>query len=144
MVEVQRMAGVLVALASPLRSDGGVDDPATGRLVEHVLAGGVHGLLALGSTGETASLDEPSRRKVLAAVVRAAAGRVPVLCGVAQPQLSTAMAEVEAAASMGAAVALGVPPVFYPTGQAARVDVYRRLASRSTLPLMLYNIPQFT
>ena len=87
MVEVQRMAGVLVALASPLRSDGGVDEPATGRLVEHVLAGGVNGLLALGSTGETASLDEPSRRKVLAAVVRAAAGRLPVLCGVAQPQL---------------------------------------------------------
>ena len=105
--EVERLTGVLVALASPLRSDGGVDEPATGRLVEHVLAGGVNGLLALGSTGETASLDEPSRRKVLAAVVKAAAGRVPVLCGVAQPQLPTAMAEVEAAASMGAGVEIG-------------------------------------
>ena len=142
--EVEGLSGVLVALASPLRSEGGVDEPATGRLVEHVLAGGVHGLLALGSTGETASLDEPSRRKVLAAVVKAAAGRVPVLCGVAQPQLSTAMAEVEAAASMGAAVALVVPPFYYPMSQAALVDFYRRLAERSTLPLMLYNIPQFT
>ena len=142
--EVERLTGVLVALASPLRSDGGVDEPATGRLVEHVLAGGVHGLLALGSTGETASLDEPSRRKVLAAVVKAAAGRVPVLCGVAQPQLPTAMAEVEAAASMGAGVALVAPPFYYPMSQAALVDFYRRLADRSTLPLMLYNIPQFT
>src|SRR5438034_5070083 len=106
------MAGVLVALASPLGRDGSVDEPAIGRLVEHVLAGGVHGLLALGSTGETASLDEPSRRKVLAAVVRAAAGRVPVLCGVAQPQLSTAMAEVEAAASMCDDVQLVVPPCY--------------------------------
>lgn len=138
------MAGVMVALASPLHRDGGVDEPATARLVEHVLAGGVHGLLALGSTGETAALDEPSRRKVLAAVVEAAGGRVPVLCGVAQPQLGAAAAEVEAAAKLGAVAALVAPPFYYPMSQAQLLDFYRRLAERSPLPLMLYNIPQFT
>ncbi|MGA8924348.1 MAG: dihydrodipicolinate synthase family protein, partial [Candidatus Dormiibacterota bacterium] len=74
MFEVDELAGVIPALVSPLNRDGSVDEDAIPRLVQHVLDGGVHGLLALGSTGETASLDESSRRKVLGAVVRAAEG----------------------------------------------------------------------
>src|SRR5262252_4906932 len=65
--ELERLSGVLVALVTPMTRDGGVDEPAVTRLVEHVLGGGVHGLLALGSTGETASLDEVSRRTMLKA-----------------------------------------------------------------------------
>ena len=138
------LAGVLVALASPLHRDGSVDEAAIHRLAEHVIGGGVHGVLALGSTGESASLDEASRRKVLAAVVEAARGRVPVLCGVAQPQLSAAKAEVEAAARAGADAALVAPPFYYPMSQAALKDFYRAVAASSPLPLMLYNIPPFT
>src|SRR5690348_10475804 len=102
MFDLDHLSGVLVALASPLQQDGSVDEPGVERLVEHVLAGGVHGLLALGSTGETASLDESSRRRLLNAVVKAANGRVPVVCGVAQSHLSATRAEVEAAAQLGA------------------------------------------
>src|SRR6516164_1922621 len=102
MFALSELSGVLVALVTPMTRDGRVDEPAVGRLVEHVVAGGVDGLLALGSTGETASLDEPSRRTTLAAVVKAAAGRMPVICGVAQSHLASARAEVEAAAKIGA------------------------------------------
>jgi 4-hydroxy-tetrahydrodipicolinate synthase len=144
MFEVERLAGVLVALVSPLHRDGSVDEQAVSRLVDHVIAGGVHGVLALGSTGETASLDEPARRRLLAAVVESVAGRVPVLCGVAQPQLSTAKAEVKAAADAGADAVLVAPPFYYPTSQAALGDFYRGVAEVSPVPVMLYNIPQFT
>ncbi|TMF53018.1 MAG: hypothetical protein E6I22_11145, partial [Chloroflexi bacterium] len=68
-MKLDELSGVLIALASPLKRDGTVDEPGVARLVEHVLAGGVDGLLALGSTGETASLDEKARRTVLTAVV---------------------------------------------------------------------------
>src|SRR5487761_490387 len=105
MLKVHELRGVLPALVTPLTRDGAVDEPAIGRLVEHVLHGGVHGLLALGSTGETASLDEATRRAVLSSVVDAAAGRVPVLCGVAQSHLSAARIEIAAAARLGAAAA---------------------------------------
>jgi 4-hydroxy-tetrahydrodipicolinate synthase len=141
---IERLAGVLVALASPVRRDGSVDEPAVARLVDHVVAGGVHGVLALGSTGETASLDESARRKVLAGVLKAAAGRVPVLCGVAQPQLASAVAELRAAADLGADGALVAPPFYYPMSQAQLLDFFRHVAASSPLPLMLYNIPQFT
>jgi len=144
MFAIDRLAGVLVALASPLKRDGRVDEPAFARLVEHVLAGGVHGLLPLGSTGEGAALDEPARRTVLKAVVGAAAGRVPVICGVAQPNLQSARAEVEAAAHLGANAVLVAPPFYYPMDQASVLAFYRRVAEAAPVPILVYNIPQFT
>src|SRR5450756_2083148 len=103
MFKLEELTGVLPAVISPLRSDGKVDEAGVERLVEHVIDGGVHGVLALGSTGETASLDETARRTLLSSVVAAVAGRVPVICGVAQSHLPAARIEVEAAAHLGAA-----------------------------------------
>jgi 2-dehydro-3-deoxy-D-pentonate aldolase len=144
MFKLEALTGVLPALISPLRSDGKVDGAAVVRLVEHVLHGGVHGLLALGSTGETASLDEAARRALLSHVVEAAAGRVPVLCGVAQSHLSAARSEIEAAARLGAAAALVAPPFYYLIDQATLIAFYRQVARDSPIPILLYNIPQFT
>ena len=144
MFELQELTGVLVALVTPMTPEGRVDEPAVDRLVEHVIGGGVHGLLALGSTGETASLDERARRTMLEAVVKAAHGRAPVICGVAQSHLAAARAEVEAAQKLGADAVLVAPPFYYPTDQAGVLAFYRELAAGAALPLMLYNIPQFT
>lgn len=144
MFKIEELAGVLPALVSPLKKDGSVDQAAIPRLVKHVLDGGVNGLLALGSTGETASLDETSRRQVLEAVVKAAGGRVPVLCGVAQSHLAAARAELEAAARLGADAALVAPPFYYPMDQPGVLSFFRELAARSALPIFLYHIPQFT
>jgi 4-hydroxy-tetrahydrodipicolinate synthase len=137
-------SGVMVALVTPMTREGGVDEAAVERLVEHVIGGGVHGLLALGSTGETASLDERSRRTTLEAVVKSAAGRTPVICGVAQSHLAAARLELAAAVELGADAALVAPPFYYPTDQAGVLAFYRELAAGAALPLMLYNIPQFT
>src|SRR5258707_4602884 len=144
MFKIEELAGVLPALISPLRSDGTVDEAAVGRLVEHVIDGGVRGLLALGSTGETASLDETARRSLLSNVVAAAAGRVPVICGVAQSHLAAARVELEAAARLGAAAALVTPPFYYLIDQATVLAFYRSLAKDSPLPILPYNIPQLT
>jgi len=141
---IKDLAGVLPALISPLQADGTVDEAGVERLVEHVIGGGVTGLLALGSTGETASLDETARRTLLSRVVAAAAGRVPVLCGVAQSHLAAARVEVEAAARLGATAALVAPPFYYLMDQATVLAFYRELAKGSPLPILLYNIPQLT
>src|SRR5882672_5472922 len=144
MLKLKELRGVLPALVTPLTRDGEVDEPAVRRLVDHVLPGGVHGVLALGSTGEVASLDEATRRKVLAAVVKAAGGKVPVICGVVQSQLRAARADVRIAAELGAAAALVTPPHYYPIDQATVLAFYRRLAEDSPLPIFVYNIPQNT
>ena len=144
MFKLDGLSGVLVALASPLKKDGAVDEAGVTRLVEHVLAGGVHGLLPLGSTGETAALDAPARRQILGTVIKSAAGRVPVICGVAQSRLSSARAEVEAAASQGADAALVAPPFYYPMDQDGVLAFYRDIGDRAPVPILVYNIPQFT
>lgn len=144
MLKIDELEGVLPALVTPLNEDGSADAPGIGRVVEHVLAGGVHGILALGSTGEGASIEEPVRRRALAGVVEAAAGRVPVICGVAQPHLAAAIAEVRAAAQLGAEAALVAPPFYYPVDQPTVLAFYRRLAAASPVPILVYNIPQFT
>jgi 4-hydroxy-tetrahydrodipicolinate synthase len=142
--DIAKLTGVIPALVSPLQQDGTTDEPAVGRLVEHMLAGDVHGLLALGSTGETASLDETERRRVLAGVVQAARGRVPVICGVAQSHLSAARAEIAAAADLGADAVLVAPPFYYLIDQPTVLAFYRQLAEKSALPILLYHIPQLT
>ena len=144
MAGVDSLRGVLVALASPMTRGGEVDQAGAARLLGHVLEGGVHGVLALGSTGETASLDKKARRALLEAVVRAADGRVPVLCGVAQTQLSVVREEIEAAAGLGADAALVAPPFYYPTDQEGVLAFYRQVADGASLPILVYNIPQFT
>ncbi len=144
MFDAGTLRGVLPALVTPLTEEGQVDEPAVERLVEHVLAGGVSGLVPLGSTGETASLDEPARRRMLGAVLKAAKGRVPVISGVAQSHIAAARAEVNAAASLGADAALVAPPFYYPIDQATVLAFYRSLAADSAIPILLYNIPQFT
>src|SRR6267143_4734153 len=143
-IPIEELKGVLPALVTPLHRDGSADEAGIKRLVEHVIAGGVHGLLPLGSTGEGASLGERTRWQVLRCVVEAAAGRVPVICGVAQPHLEGARAEVAAAVRLGANAALVAPPFYYPTDQATVLAFYRRLAGESKIPVLLYNIPQFT
>ncbi len=144
MFALDRVSGVLVALATPLNRDGSVDEPSITRLVEHVLAGGVHGLLPLGSTGEGAALDEAARRRVLSAVVEAGAGRVPVICGVAQASVASVRTEIESAARLGADAVLVAPPFYYPMDQASVLAFYRRIAEDAPVPILVYNIPQFT
>src|SRR2546427_2402068 len=143
-IGIEELSGVLPALVSPLHKDGTADEAGIKRLVEHVIAGGVNGLLPLGSTGEGASLGERTRAQILRCVVEAAAGRVPVICGVAQPHLDAARAEIAAASRLGASAALVAPPFYYPTDQATVLAYYRRLAAESKVPVLLYNIPQFT
>ncbi len=141
---IEELSGVLPALVTPLHRDGSADEAGIKRLVEHVLGAGVHGVLALGSTGEGAALGERTRSQVVTCVVDAVAGRVPVLCGVAQPHLEAARAEVAAASRLGAQAALVAPPFYYLIDQATVLAFYRRLAAESKIPLFLYNIPQYT
>ena len=78
-----RFHGVFPYVVSPIRASGEVDEPVLARLCDDLVAAGVHGLSPLGSTGEFAYLSWPQRRRVVEVVIEAAAGRVPVVAGVA-------------------------------------------------------------
>jgi 4-hydroxy-tetrahydrodipicolinate synthase len=144
MTEIKGLTGVIPALVTPLTKDGIVDEPGVARLVEHTIRGGVSGLLALGTTGETASLDEPTRRAMLTATIKAAGGRVPVISGVIQSHVRGAIDEVHAATRLGAAAVLVAPPFYYLVDQPAVLAFYRAVARESSVPVFVYHIPQNT
>ncbi len=137
-------AGVHVALATPLTPDYKIDVDGVHRLVEYVIRGGINGLNIMGSTGEVASMPESNRRQIVAAVTDAAQGRVPVITALAQNSLEDAVRETEALARQGVRGVLATPPSYYPTNPAGVEQYYRILSPRSPLPLLIYNIPQFT
>lgn len=136
--------GVHVALASPLTDDHEIDVDGAHRLVEHVISGGIHGINVLGSTGEIASLAASKRRKLIDAVMDATGGRVPVITAMAQDSLEEASRELDVLARQGVRGVLVTPPHYYTTAPSAIEGFYRSLAERSPIPLLVYNIPQFT
>jgi 4-hydroxy-tetrahydrodipicolinate synthase len=144
MHSVSQLGGILPALVSPLHRDGEIDVEGTRRLIRHVLDGGVNGVLALGSTGESATLTRRQRRTLVDTVADEVGSRVPLVVGVAQVDLDSVRDELRAAASAGASAALVTPPYYAPPDQHAILDFYRRLAADDILPILIYNIPLYT
>ncbi|HEX2800585.1 MAG TPA: dihydrodipicolinate synthase family protein, partial [Phenylobacterium sp.] len=103
--------GVLPALITPFR-DGRLDEEAFVRLVERQIQGGVHGLVPVGTTGETATLSHDEHRRVVELCVKTAAGRVPVIAGAGSNSTSEAIELVRHAKQVGADAALVVTPYY--------------------------------
>jgi len=138
------LGGILPALVTPLTADGAVDVPGCRRLVDHVLRGGVHGVLTLGSSGEVTALEAAQRQLVLETIIEAVNGRLPVLAGVAQTSLTATVSEVARAAAAGANAVLLAPPYYAPIDAATTLSFYQRVADAAALPILVYNIPSFT
>ncbi len=136
--------GMMAVLMTPFTDGEEIDEPALRQLIERVLAGGVHAVVALGTAGEFATVTDDDKRRVLSITVDQVAGRVPVIAGTGEPGTRRAVARTQEAAELGADAALVVPPYYYPCNQAAVLVHYRALAADGGLPIILYNIPQFT
>lgn len=136
--------GVAPPLVTPF-DDGAVDEEALAAVVDHALAGGVDALVPCGTTGEFASLDPTERRRVVEATVDAAAGEVPVIAGASATSVAETVAAVEDAAAVGADAALVLPP-YYHTGRepGGNERFFEAVLERTTLPIVLYNIPVYT
>jgi 4-hydroxy-tetrahydrodipicolinate synthase len=138
------IAGVFVVLVTPLLADETVDEEALRKLLRRVLAGGVHGIVALGSASEFAVLSDVQRHRAIAITVEEVAGRVPVVVGTGEPGTRRAVEMTQVASRLGADAALVVPPYYYVPNKDAILRYYRAVASEGGLPILLYNIPFFT
>jgi 4-hydroxy-tetrahydrodipicolinate synthase len=132
--------GVLPALVTPFR-DGQVDEDAFVRLVERQIAGGVHGLVPVGTTGESATLSHDEHRRVVELCVRTAAGRVPVIAGAGSNSTSEAIELVRHAKAIGADGALVVTPYYNRPSQEGLYAHYAAVNEAVQLPVLVYNVP---
>jgi 4-hydroxy-tetrahydrodipicolinate synthase len=121
-----------------------LDHAGLERLVEHVLAGGVHGLFVLGTTGEGPSLSYKLRCEVVERTCQLVAGRAPVLVGATDTSLAESVNLAGVAADAGAAAVVLAAPPYYPLTDAELWRYVRRAAAAMPLPLFLYNMPSHT
>jgi 4-hydroxy-tetrahydrodipicolinate synthase len=141
---MQPLRGIIPPLATPLDTSGQLDRSALHRLVDHLLAGGVHGIFALGSTGEAVGLDRATRREILSLVCRQVNGRVPILAGITDASIGECRALADFAAEAGASTLVFAPFFFLPPSQSQLADFLERLIPSLPLPVFLYNIPSLT
>lgn len=139
-----QLHGVLSALATPFARDGQVDPDALRRLVDHNVDGGVHGVVACGSTGEFAALSNAERRQLVEIVIDQAAGRVPVIAQTGAMSTAEAIELTRHAQDAGASAAMLVSPYYEPLTLDETVHYLRSVADAVDLPIMLYNLPGAT
>ncbi len=132
--------GSLPALVTPFR-EGAVDFKALEALVDWHVAEGSHGLVPVGTTGESPTLSHEEHEAVVEAVVKAAAGRIPVIAGAGSNSTTEAIRFVRHAESVGADAALVVTPYYNKPTQAGLIAHFHALHEASDIPIIIYNIP---
>ncbi|HEX3349735.1 MAG TPA: dihydrodipicolinate synthase family protein, partial [Acetobacteraceae bacterium] len=135
------LSGIVPPVLTPLTDRFAVDYPSFTRVIEHLIAGGAHGLFFLGSTGEVVFHDEATRQGILEHAVRVVGGRVPVLAGVVDPTTDRMIGHARRAAAAGADAIVVTAPFYTRTSQPEIVDHFRYVAEDAGLPVIAYDIP---
>lgn len=138
------LCGIVPPMITPLSDRDTLDHAGLARLVEHILAGGVHGLFILGTTGEGPSLSYRLRCELIERVGELVAGRVPVLVGVTDTAFVESVNLSEHAVDAGAAAVVLSAPYYFPAGQPELTEYVEHIAQEIPLPVFLYNMPSHT
>ncbi|MEW5791304.1 MAG: 4-hydroxy-tetrahydrodipicolinate synthase [Pseudomonadota bacterium] len=133
--------GSMVALVTPMQDDGTLDEVRLRELVEWHLSEGTDAIVAVGTTGESATLNETEHLRVIQIVVEQVRERAPVIAGTGANATSEAIALTTAAAELGADAALLVTPYYNKPTQEGMFQHYRAIAQACPLPQILYNVP---
>ena len=139
-----QLRGVLTALATPFAADGRVDVARLRAVVDRSIDGGVHGVVACGSTGEFTALSGDERRLVVETVVDQAARRVPVIAQTGATSTAEAVALSRHAQSVGADVIMPVAPYYEPLSVEETLTYLRTVAGSVDIGVMIYNLPVAT
>ena len=132
--------GMITALVTPFR-DGRLDETAFVALVERQIAAGVHGLVPVGTTGETATLSHEEHRRVVELCVQTAAGRVPVIAGAGSNATAESIELARHAKAVGAQAVLVVTPYYNRPSQEGLYAHYAALHDAVDIPIVVYNVP---
>jgi len=135
--------GVITALVTSFR-DGAFDEKAYVALVERQIAGGVHGLVPVGTTGETSTLSHDEHKRAVELCVATAGGRVPVIAGAGSNSTEEAIDLVRHAKTVGAHAALVVTPYYNRPSQEGLYLHYKAINDAVELPVFVYNVPSRT
>ena len=138
------LTGSIVALVTPMRIDGSVDWGALDRLIEWHIDSGTHGIVPMGTTGESATLDTNEHLQVIKRTIDVVAGRVPVIAGTGSNATDEALHQTQEAQRLGADACLLVTPYYNRPTQEGLYQHYKKIAAATAVPIVLYNVPPRT
>lgn len=139
-----KLRGIVPPLVTPLLNNDTIDTEGLERLIEHVVAGGVHGIFILGTTGEAQSISVSLRHEMIRQSARILNNRLPLLVGISDTSLEDSLSLAKRAADSGADAVVSAPPYYFATGQAELAEFYEQLIPALALPVYLYNMPTHT
>ncbi|MFI5221811.1 MAG: 4-hydroxy-tetrahydrodipicolinate synthase [Bacteroidia bacterium] len=135
------MKGTGVALVTPFKNDLNIDFESLGNIVEHVINGGVEYVVALGTTGESPTLNKEEKKKVYAFIAEQVKGRVPCVAGIGGNDTREVVATLKAFDHAKYDAILSVSPYYNKPNQEGIYHHYMELAKASPKPIIIYNVP---
>ena len=133
--------GTATALVTPMKDDLSVDYEALGRLIDFQIGAGINALVAVGTTGESATLEYAEQKEVIQFTVERVAGRVPVIAGAGTNNTLHVLENVRNACEAGADALLVVTPYYNKATQNGLIAHFTAVADTATVPVILYNVP---
>ena len=140
----QQFQGIIPPMVTPLKKCNTLDRDGMVLLIDHILAGGVHGLFLLGTTGEAPSLSHRLRKEIIHRALDQIQERIPVLVGITDTSFDESINLAEYAAEKGASAVVLAPPYYFPASQLELLEYLEHLVPRLPIPLFLYNMPTHT
>lgn len=141
MTSIQKLRGSIPPLVTPFTSDGAVDYDAYGKLVEHQVSQGSHGILVNGTTAEPSTLTCTERNRLVDTAMQAAAGRLTVVAATGSQSLAESRELTDHAVGAGVDAVLIVTPYYIRPPQRGLIEYYRALTAHHQTPWMIYHIP---
>jgi len=135
------ISGSIVALVTPMDEQGVIDWPALERLVDYHLEAGTHGIVAVGTTGESPTLPIEEHVELVRQVVVRVAGRIPVIAGTGANSTTEAIEQTQLAANVGVDACLLVTPYYNKPTQEGLYRHFQAIADQVDIPQILYNVP---
>ena len=133
--------GMATAIVTPMKADKSVDYEALGRLIEFQIENGINAIVAVGTTGESATLEPWEQKEVIRFTVERVAGRVPVIAGAGTNNTLHVLEYTKNACEVGADAILVVTPYYNKATQNGLIAHYTAVADASTVPVIVYNVP---
>ena len=141
---MKRFRGTGVAIVTPFKSDSSIDFSALGRVINHVIKGGVNYIVAMGTTGETPTLTKDEKQAIISYVMETVDSRVPVVIGIGGNSTHEVINSIREMELEGVDGILSVSPYYNKPSQQGIFQHFKAISDSSPLPVIIYNVPTRT
>jgi len=140
-MQMKKFKGTGVAIVTPFKNDSSIDFAALGRVINHVISGGVNYIVAIGTTGESVTLTKEEKKAVISYVVETVDNRVPIVYGIGGNNTQEVINSIRYANLEGVDGILSVTPYYNKPTQRGLFQHFKEIATCSQIPVIIYNVP---